>query len=179
MPATKCRRGFADNTVQVLWFIMTLMRISAARNGFLSPCRDSEVQKRLKVLARQAALSWGIQLSSSHWHEGFVCACPFGPRCFIIRLVSLVALDEAATPEYLRHDFLKPQLLPQSLARPEWNSVQERVWLQDEKPHCKESFRISLLLRHLPIERVDEEANFIATSNINETRFHKVGPHLV
>mmetsp|Transcript_44837 Transcript_44837/g.83724 ORF Transcript_44837/g.83724 Transcript_44837/m.83724 type:complete len:250 (+) Transcript_44837:105-854(+) len=42
---------------------------------------------------------------------------------------------DAATPEYLRHDFLKPQ--------------------------------------HLPIERVDEEANFIATSNINETRFHK------
>ena len=28
-------------------------------------------------------------------------------------------------------------------------------------------------LRHLPIERVDEEANFAATSNINETRFHK------
>ncbi|CAE7239444.1 ADK2 [Symbiodinium sp. CCMP2592] len=42
---------------------------------------------------------------------------------------------DAATPEYLRHDFLKPQ--------------------------------------HLPIERVDEQANFIATSNINETRFHK------
>lgn len=26
---------------------------------------------------------------------------------------------------------------------------------------------------HLPIERVDEEANFAATSNLNETRFHK------
>jgi len=25
----------------------------------------------------------------------------------------------------------------------------------------------------LPIERIDEEANFAATSNINETRFHK------
>eukprot|EP00913_Durusdinium_trenchii_P031284 g29291.t1 len=42
---------------------------------------------------------------------------------------------DAATPEYLRYDFLKPQ--------------------------------------HLPIERVDEEANFAAASNINETRFHK------
>lgn len=42
---------------------------------------------------------------------------------------------DAATPEYLRYDFLKPQ--------------------------------------HLPIERIDEEANFAATSNINETRFHK------
>ena len=96
-----------------------------------------------------------------------------------LRVVSLVDLDEAATPEYLRHDFLKPQLLPQSLARRECDSVQERVWLEDEEVHCRESFRHSLLVRHLPIERVDEEANFIATSNINETRFHKVGPHLV
>lgn len=47
---------------------------------------------------------------------------------------AIIACD-AATAEYLRHDYLKPQ--------------------------------------HLPIERVDEEANFIATSNINETRFHK------
>ena len=29
--------------------------------------------------------------------------------------------------------------------------------------------------RHLPIERIDEEANFAASSNINETRFHKAG----
>lgn len=42
---------------------------------------------------------------------------------------------DAATPEYLRNDFLKPV--------------------------------------HLPIERVDEEANFAATSDIRETRFHK------
>jgi len=42
---------------------------------------------------------------------------------------------DAATPEYMRTDFLKPQ--------------------------------------HLPVERVDEEANFAATSNMNETRFHK------
>lgn len=42
---------------------------------------------------------------------------------------------DAATPEYIRCDFLKPQ--------------------------------------HLPIHRVDHEANYMATSNINETRFHK------
>ncbi|CAJ1461661.1 unnamed protein product [Effrenium voratum] len=42
---------------------------------------------------------------------------------------------DAATPEYIRHDFLKPQ--------------------------------------HLPIEYVDEAANYAAASNINETRFHK------
>uniref|UniRef100_A0A7S2AX36 Uncharacterized protein n=1 Tax=Alexandrium andersonii TaxID=327968 RepID=A0A7S2AX36_9DINO len=42
---------------------------------------------------------------------------------------------EAATAEYLRHDFLKPQ--------------------------------------HLPIERVDYEANLAPASNIHETRFHK------
>jgi len=42
---------------------------------------------------------------------------------------------EAATAEYLRNDYLKPQ--------------------------------------HLPVDRVDSEANFAAGSNINETRFHK------
>jgi len=42
---------------------------------------------------------------------------------------------DAATSEYLRNDFLKPQ--------------------------------------HLPVERVDIEANFAATGSINETRFHK------
>lgn len=42
---------------------------------------------------------------------------------------------DAATSEYLRHDFLKPQ--------------------------------------HLPVETIDHEANLAATSNINETRFHK------
>jgi len=42
---------------------------------------------------------------------------------------------DAATAEYLRNDFLKPQ--------------------------------------HLPVERVDYEANLAATSSINETRFHK------
>mmetsp|Transcript_119768 Transcript_119768/g.298797 ORF Transcript_119768/g.298797 Transcript_119768/m.298797 type:complete len:250 (-) Transcript_119768:268-1017(-) len=42
---------------------------------------------------------------------------------------------EAATAEYLRNDYLKPQ--------------------------------------HLPLDRVDSEANFVAGSNINETRFHK------
>ena len=34
-------------------------------------------------------------------------------------------------------------------------------------------------MRHLPVERVDLESNFIATSNINETRFHKAWGHFV
>lgn len=42
---------------------------------------------------------------------------------------------DAATPAYLREDFLKPQ--------------------------------------HLPIDRVDQEANFHALPNVNETRFHR------
>merc|ERR1719230_2270475 len=42
---------------------------------------------------------------------------------------------DAATPEYLRNDFLKPV--------------------------------------HLPIERVDDDGNFAATSDMRETRFHK------
>eukprot|EP00405_Crypthecodinium_cohnii_P024023 CAMPEP_0206493776 /NCGR_PEP_ID=MMETSP0324_2-20121206/47238_1 /ASSEMBLY_ACC=CAM_ASM_000836 /TAXON_ID=2866 /ORGANISM="Crypthecodinium cohnii, Strain Seligo" /LENGTH=254 /DNA_ID=CAMNT_0053977113 /DNA_START=212 /DNA_END=973 /DNA_ORIENTATION=- len=42
---------------------------------------------------------------------------------------------EAATSEYLRSDYLKPQ--------------------------------------HLPLDRIDHEANYSASSNINETRFHK------
>lgn len=44
-------------------------------------------------------------------------------------------LCDAATPEYIRNDFLKPQ--------------------------------------HLPIERVDQQANYMANCNINETRFHR------
>lgn len=42
---------------------------------------------------------------------------------------------EAATPEYIRHDFLKPQ--------------------------------------HLPRDTVDQEVNYSAACNINETKFHK------
>lgn len=42
---------------------------------------------------------------------------------------------DAATPEYMRHDFLKPN--------------------------------------HLPVDQVDELANYAPTSNINETRFHR------
>lgn len=36
--------------------------------------------------------------------------------------------------------------------------------------YCRNDF---LKPKHLPIESVDEEANFVASSNINETRFHK------
>lgn len=64
--------------------------------------------------------------------------------------------SKAATPEYLRYDFLKPQ-------QESWKSMNRK----------EAAIASWASLRHLPIERVDEEANFAAASNINETRFHK------